>query len=257
MLVIIVSYFIGSNNNQCLKNTGVWVGYELILPIKIFNKNSLYKDFESLYLKSNLYFSHSNQRSSCKIIYDWYEDGLSLNFLTLETRSLVFSHKIDGKYWFDIKNPETRKYILDRFKKYKTKYPKGKIHLDDHWSIPAQYGDYTKELNNLTKEIINITGPLSISVLPLNYSKAKYNANWLYWIENYAIEEVILQNYAEDNFDYEVSIFYNQVNKIPVKKRVGVYIRPQNKLVGASPFPIYIFSLRTSLLKDLDNIFNN
>lgn len=254
----------GSKNNQCSKNSGVWAGYETSLPIFLFNKNFLYKDFNKIYIKTNLVFNTKDVKG-CGITYNWYEDGLSLNFINNNTKGLVFDKKVDGKYWLDISKPQTKIYILNKFKLYKLKYPKNKLHLDDHWSIPSIYGNYQNDLNELTKELYLLLGPFSISVLPLNYSVTNYNANWNMWIQQGYISEIILQNYVEDNFDYELYLFDTLTSSYKITRGCGIYLRSnyskqtlnkyKQKILNKQITPIE-FSLRTSLLLDLKTFIN-
>jgi hypothetical protein len=264
-LTYIIVYKTSNKNNQCLKNTGVWVGYETLLPIEFFNQSILYKDFNNLYLKSDLDKLVFTGKS-CGNGYDWFEDGLSLNYLTNETRHLVFENKVDGKYWLDISKPESRFYILNKFRIYRIKYPNRTVHLDDHWAIPNDYGDYGNYLNILTKDVSSVIGPISLSVLPLNYSIRHYNANWKLWLDTGYLNEIILQNYVDKNFDYELLEFKHNTKNYKGLIGVGVYIRQSDskesleikkrRIISFKMVPIE-FSLRTSLLLDLKTKIGN
>ncbi len=251
-LYFTLSYLNKDINKQHLKNEGVWVGYETLLPIVFTRSYFLVKDFKYLYLKSDFNFIDVNHNYfKNRNIYYWYEDGLSLNYLTHYTKHLVFDKKVDGKYWLDINKPEARRYIINKLKS------RGKvnIHLDDHWAIPKQYGpQYTNLLNDLTLELVNKVGPISFSVLPLNYAKANYNTDWKYWLDNGWVSEIILQNYAANNFDYEISQFKNNTRHFEGNKGIGIYLRNNTdiniyrKKVNREGFKLYMFSLRTYLL---------
>lgn len=246
---LLLSFINKDVNKQNLKD-GVWVGYETLLPINILNADFLFKNYKNIYVKSDLDFIKFNSSLKNRNIYYWYEDGLSLNYLTPYTKKLVFPFKVDGKYWLDISKPEAKRYILTKL----TSQNDYKIHLDDHWAIPYQYGDYSKELNLLTKELVNKLGPISLSVLPSKYAKQKYNVDWKLWLDNNYLSEIILQNYTEKNFDYELKIFKKEVEDFKGIKAVGVYIRnskTKNRykdIIVDSNLEVRLFSLRTDLI---------
>jgi hypothetical protein len=249
-----LSYLNKDINKQDLKSEGVWVGYETLIPIIYTKSYFLFQDFKYLYLKSDFNFIDVDYKYlKNRNIYYWYEDGLSLNYLTEYTEHLVFDEKIDDKYWLDIRKPEARKYIINKLKN------RGgvKIHLDDHWAIPKQYGlEYTKLLNDLTIELVKEVGPISISVLPLNYARSNYNVDWQYWLDNQLLSEIILQNYSVNNFDYEILQFKNNVKYFEGNKGIGIYLREDTNTdiyrqkAKKEGFKLYIFSLRTYLFHD-------
>lgn len=256
MLIVIsiftLSFFNKEDNTQCSNNNGIWVGAESSIPLTLLRTNNFISNYKNVYLKSNLHITPVPKLSSCQNVYSWYEDGLSLNFLTPSTKPLVFKEKVDGKYWFDISKEETRSYILKKFKNYNKEYP---IHLDDHWSIPTQYGDYTKELDSLTKEVVDIIGPFSLSVLPFPYSLDKYNVNWIQWINKGYISEIILQNYVPKNFKVDLLKFDKQTKDLNIKRSIGLYQRKKSlqkeiDIIKGYDMSYSIFSYRTSIGRD-------
>ena len=235
-------------SNQCLNSKSAWVGGEIALPSLLINSSLIYNPYKTLYIKTINTKVPIRGNHNCRSIYAWYEDGLSLNWIDNKTKSLVFPFKVDGKYWLDIRNPKTKEYILKKLIKSNSKYP---IHLDDHWAIPIEYGDYQKELNDLTKELYNNIGPFSISVLPYNYAKTNYNVDWTYWLANNLLSEIVLQNYVPNNFEYEVEIFYQLTKKYNLPKKMGIYIRDRNYkkyLKNKYNFETVVFSLRTEIM---------
>jgi uncharacterized lipoprotein YddW (UPF0748 family) len=255
VVIFILSFLFHDKNIQCNSSRNVWVGNETSLSILILNKPSLFNNFQDLYIKSNLiWFSDYHVENSCHNIYAWFEDGLSLNYLTSETKKLVFSFKTEGKYWLDISKPKTREYILNKIKKFHNKYQVN-IHLDDHWAIPKIYGNFETDLNNLTKKVFDVVGSLSISVLPKEYARNNYNVNWLYWLNNNLVNEIVLQNYVTNNIDLEIQNFHKLVKQYSINSSIGFYTGRYNKShiesVNKLKMGVFIFSLRLELIQSI------
>ena len=183
-------------------------------------------------------------------VYAWFQDGLALDTLTPQTEALVFPEKIDRKYWLDITNPAARAYILNIFRDFRRAYPDTPVHLDDHWAVPHQFGDHEAALTKLTREVVALTGPVSLSAHPLNFSREKYNLDWGYWAEAGLLEEFILQNYVPANFALELTTLQHQTANWSIPVKIGVYGGPgfvardvevQIRAVQAADLPVVLF----------------
>ena len=97
------------------------------------------------------------------------------------------------------------------------------IHLDDHFAIPLEYGDYRKEVNELALEVYKIGCKFSLSVLPQQYALEKYNQDWEHFLQQGYLSEIILQNYIENYIDKNLEDFLITVEKYNVNYSIGIY----------------------------------
>jgi hypothetical protein len=210
---------------NCDYSKGAWLDIPLSIISSLPQGERLFKNYGNIYvlIKSNSLLSLIDlKENSCHKKYAWYENGLSMNFINEEVKDLVFPYKVDGKYWLDISNPASRSYFLNQFKELSKKH-KNIIHLDDHFGIPAEYGDYRKEVNELALEVYKIGGKFSLSVLPQQYALEKYNQNWEHFLQQGYLSEIILQNYVEKNFEKNLEDFLITVKKYNVNYSIGIY----------------------------------
>lgn len=161
--------------------------------------------------------------NSSYTVYAWFQDGLSLDSLNNTTKDLVFDRKIRGKYWLDISKPRARMYILGIMRDFVSTHPHITVHLDDHWAVPKEFGDFSNELTDLTERVVNITGPVSVSGLPLGYTRREHNIDWHTWCKKGFLKEFVLQNYVPAHFEYETEVFLRQTNNWSIPTSVGIY----------------------------------
>lgn len=224
-LLIIAPISSNNNNKKCDYTKGTWLDIPLSIITSAPGGDRLYDDYGNIYvlIKSNKLLNIIDlEESSCHKKYAWYENGLSLNFVNEETKSLVFKNKVDNKYWLDISKPEARNYFLNQFKELRKEH-NNVIHLDDHFAIPSVYGDYRQEINSLAHEVYKIGGKFSLSVLPQQYALTKYNQDWEYFLQQGYLSEIILQNYVEKNFDKNLAGFRETVERYNVNYSIGIY----------------------------------
>ena len=139
-------------------------------------------------------------------IYAWYEYGMMLNkydqlakihpdwlLTTNDGRQLV-----NNNFWLNPGHPEVEKYWLNILTEAAAKYPGlYGIQLDDHWSIPQEFGDKKLAMSNLTKKVVaairKVNSNLTISVSPNAYYFAlnRYNQDWLRWVKEKLVDEVL------------------------------------------------------------------
>lgn len=143
--------------------------------------------------------------------YAWFEYGMMLN----PGNAIVQEHPDwllktveggtveDRNVWLDPANPEVQEYILGNIDDIlKIKDLEG-IQLDDHWAVPAVFGSSARRqaLTNFTQKVyshIKAKNPemvVSVSPNPYNFAISKYNQDWLWWVEQGIVDEIVLQVY--------------------------------------------------------------
>ena len=210
---------------NCDYSKGTWLDIPLSTITSLPLGNRLFQDYGNIYVlvKYNQLLSIIDlEKNSCHKKYAWYENGLSMNFINEETKGLVFKDKVNNKYWLDISKPKAKEYFLNQFRELRKNH-KNVIHLDDHFAIPAQYGDYREEVNELALKVYKIGGKFSLSVLPQQYALQKYNQDWEHFLQQGYLSEIILQNYVEKNFDKNLVDFTRTVEKYNVNYSIGIY----------------------------------
>lgn len=172
-------------------------------------------------------------------IYAWLEYGLMLhptNNIALDNPDWLLKTTrgetiINNFVWLDPEHPEVQKYILDIVTEVAQYKNLAGIQLDDHWSIPIQFGNKVKAMNSLTAKIwkqikaLNPQMKLSISPNPYGFSLKKYNQDWLYWADKGYIDEVVLQIYRPTSEQFKTSIKSSQVEQLPsnIPVAIGIY----------------------------------
>jgi uncharacterized lipoprotein YddW (UPF0748 family) len=145
-------------------------------------------------------------------IYAWYEHGMMLfpndKFAQKHPDWLLINAKgkkiIDGHLWLNPEYLEVQKYFVNLFTEVAKNYPSlYGIQLDDHWGIPIEFGDKTQAMTELTNQIVEAIHQVkqdlvvSLSPNPLPFATNRYGQNWLLWIKQGLINEVIVQIYRE------------------------------------------------------------
>ncbi|MEL6930387.1 MAG: family 10 glycosylhydrolase [Cyanobacteria bacterium J06600_6] len=143
-------------------------------------------------------------------IYAWYEHGM----MTFPQAKLAQQHPdwilvtddnqklIDQHWWLDPENPEVQEYFVKLLTEVVLNYRDlDGIQLDDHWGIPVQFGDRSQAMTQLTSKVVaairEIRSDLVISLSPnpLGFSRKKYGQDWLAWINQGLIDELVMQLY--------------------------------------------------------------
>ncbi len=146
------------------------------------------------------------QRQGLKI-YAWYEYGLMLNptdpIAKRHPDWLLGQGKVVNNFvWLDPQNSEVQKHFIQLFTEVAYLYPDlFGIQLDDHWSVPREFGNYAESLTTLTQKIsqtikkIHPNWIISLSPNPPQFAYSKYSQDWLNWVRQGYINEVIVQVY--------------------------------------------------------------
>ena len=173
-------------------------------------------------------------------IYAWYEHGM----MAFPNQPIVEQHPdwilttsdgqqyIEKHLWLNPRNPEVREYFVNLFTEAAIKYPDlYGIQVDDHWGIPVIFGDFSSEMNQLTKEIsqaikkTNSNLILSISPNPYSFSIKKYSLDWMKWIKEDLFDEVVIQIYRLDSNSVKQSILTSGIKEASnyANVAIGIY----------------------------------
>ena len=143
--------------------------------------------------------------------YAWFEFGLMLS----PDDPIVKKHPdwllktaagktiADNNVWLNPANPEVQDYIFSHIDDILKEKDLAGIQLDDHWAVPRIFGNKSQALTNLTQKLhrhIQKKNPkliLSLSPNPYRFALDKYNQNWLAWVRQGIIDEVVLQVYRK------------------------------------------------------------
>ncbi|ELR96357.1 glycoside hydrolase family 10 protein [Gloeocapsa sp. PCC 73106] len=140
-------------------------------------------------------------------IYAWYEYGLMLSPRDVLAQKhpdwlLAAGKVVNNCVWLDPSNPEVQQYFQNLFTEVAYLYPKlVGIQLDDHWSVPREFGDYSNQLTQLTAQVaatikkIHPDWIISVSPNPPSFAYQQYNQNWLNWVYQGYANEVVVQIY--------------------------------------------------------------
>ncbi|NEO38476.1 MAG: family 10 glycosylhydrolase [Moorea sp. SIOASIH] len=145
-------------------------------------------------------------------IYAWYEHGMMLHLNSKFAKqhpnwllkTSTGEKAIDQHLWLNPKHPDVQQYFINLFTEVAKNYPNlYGIQLDDHWGIPTQFGNHARVMTELTRKIyqavktINPNLIISLSPNSPSFSYRKYSQNWLYWVRQGFIDEVIVQIYRK------------------------------------------------------------
>ena len=180
-------------------------------------------------------------------VYAWYEygmmaglkDGLAKQHPDWLLTTSDGQQYIEQHLWLDPNNPEVRQYFRNLFGEVANKYPNlTGIQLDDHWGIPAVFGNYQQAMNLLTREIsseIRKANPnlvLSLSPNPYSFSLTKYSQNWMEWLKEGLFDELVMQIYRLDADRVRQSTLTSGVKQASnyVTVAIGLYAGGQKQL---------------------------
>ena len=173
-------------------------------------------------------------------VYAWYEHGM----MTFPNSELAQQHPdwilatsqgkklIDHHWWLDPANPEVQQYFLNLFTEVAASYlDLYGIQIDDHWSIPIQFGNQTVAMTQLTRKVVKAIRKIrpdlviSLSPNPLGFSLNKYSQDWLAWIKAGLIDELVMQLYRQTSQEVALSIDNSILPEVKnyVDVAVGIY----------------------------------
>ena len=181
--------------------------------------------------------SKEGNRQSLQV-YAWLEYGLMLhptNEVAIANPEWLLQTPegetiVNDFVWLNPEHPEVQEYILQIISEV-SQYNLTGIQLDDHWSVPIQFGNKVQAMNELTAKIrqtmkeINPDLKLSISPNPYGFSLKKYNQDWLHWAKQGYIDEVALQVYRPTSDEFAKSIQSSQIQQLPadIPVVIGIY----------------------------------
>lgn len=179
---------------------------------------------------------HQGKRQGLKI-YGWFEYGLMLHANDPIAKKhpewlLGEGKEVNGFVWLNPAHPEVEQYFVDLFTEFAYLYHKlAGIQLDDHWSVPAEFGNYSTALTNLTAKIaqevkkINPHWVISLSPNPPHFAYHKYSQDWLTWVRQGYIDEVVVQIYRPTTQEVRRTLYHSGLQEaskyVPVA--VGIY----------------------------------
>jgi uncharacterized lipoprotein YddW (UPF0748 family) len=234
---------------------------------------------------------HQGKRQGLQI-YAWYEYGLMLH----PDDSLAKKHPdwllaggklVNNCVWLNPSHLEVQQYFKNLFAEVAYLYPQlVGIQLDDHWSVPREFGEYSNQLTQLTAQVaatvkkIQPDWIISLSPNPPNFAYQQYNQNWLDWVYQGYIDEVVVQIYRPSTTEVNQTLPYSGLPEaseyVPVAAGIytgfsgqGLEIKPlkevqqqikavQNQGYGYSLFTYeYTFSfLRIARTKTKESFFH-
>lgn len=143
--------------------------------------------------------------------YAWFEYGLMLypkNAIVKKHPDWLLKTREgetveDGNVWLDPTHREVQEYILGHIDDILKIKGLAGIQLDDHWAVPKAFGSINQRqaLTSLTQKVYNhikAKNPqlvVSISPNPYHFAISKYNQDWLWWVKQKIVDEVVLQIY--------------------------------------------------------------
>lgn len=172
--------------------------------------------------------------------YAWFEYGLMLS----PKDSVVKKHPdwllktADGKMienenvWLNPALPKVQDYILGHIDDIlKVKNLTG-IQFDDHWAVPKVFGteNQRQSLTQLTERVyrhLKAHNPqlvVSLSPNPYHFALSRYNQDWLRWVEQGILDEVVLQVYRPTPEAVTASLSPSGINTASRYVPVGVGI---------------------------------
>ncbi|MFN5969450.1 MAG: glycoside hydrolase family 10 protein [Microcystis sp.] len=110
---------------------------------------------------------------------------------------------VETNVWLDPANPQVQAYLLGNMEDILKEKDLAGIQLDDHWAVPRVFGNKSQALTNLTRKLhdhvkaINPKLVVSLSPNPHSFAVNKYNQNWLAWVRQGIVDEVVLQIYRK------------------------------------------------------------
>lgn len=172
--------------------------------------------------------------------YAWFEYGLMLPahdlvvqrnpdwLLTMANGEQIIPNHGIAMVWLDPGHPGVQDYILGHIDDILREEALAGIQLDDHWAVPRQFGDRRRELTALTKKVqerIKAKNPdleLSLSPNTYRFSLNEYNQDWLSWVRQGIIDEVIVQVYRGSTAEVQQTINNSGIHTASRYVPVGV-----------------------------------
>jgi uncharacterized lipoprotein YddW (UPF0748 family) len=197
--------------------------------------------------------------------YAWFEYGLMLPesdpvaqknpdwLLTMPNGEQVIENHGIPMVWLDPSHPEVQSYILGHVDDILKEKALAGIQLDDHWGVPRQFGNYHDALTALTHQVqqhIKATNPdlvLSLSPNPYQFARSQYNQDWLRWVKQGLIDEVVVQVYRATPGEVQQTIAGSGIHTASRYVPVGVGLFTGFK---AKPFTIQPIQAQ---IKTVDN----
>ena len=128
--------------------------------------------------------------------------------------------------WLDPSNPDVKAYILGHVDDILKEDSLAGIQLDDHWAVPREFGDYRSALTELTRQVhqhIQAKNPdlvLSLSPNSYQFARNQYNQDWLPWVKQGIVDEVVVQVYRATPGEVEETVatsgIYTASRYVPV-----------------------------------------
>ena len=180
--------------------------------------------------------------------YAWLEYGLKIpahsplakknrDALIQKSNGELLYYKGQGGTYVYI-NPRSesgRKYLLNLVRVSLSNKAIGGIHLDDNWSIPAEMGNYHDSLYAVTKEVKDLIDQtakkqgrdikLSLSANPISFAANRQNQNWMRWIRDGIVDEMVIQVYrpiGQTRTTINASGYHESKQMVPTS--VGIHI---------------------------------
>ncbi|WP_233258681.1 glycoside hydrolase family 10 protein [[Phormidium] sp. ETS-05] len=205
-----------------------------------------------------------------------------LNFSQVNIPNFIRDRLIRQQVWLNPFHPEVQQLILDLILEVVRRYDVDGIQLDDHFGLPVElgYDEFTVELyrrehggknppddpkdeewmfwrsqkiNAFMQKIFTSVKAIKpqclICLSPNSYefSYGKYLQNWLTWVNNGWVEELVLQVYRDDARSFEAELNQTAVQIAGQKIPVGVGI-----LTGTltHPVPVEQIQEQVQLVRD-------
>ena len=180
-------------------------------------------------------------------IYAWYEygmmagldDGLATQHPEWLLSTPQGEQYIEQHLWLDPNNPEVQEYFRNLLVEVAENYPQlAGIQLDDHWGIPAIFGNYQQAMTELTRNVteavrqINPNLIISLSPNPYGFSRKKYSQDWMLWLKEGFFDELVLQIYRDDSQSVRQSTITSGIREASnyVNVAVGLFAGGEPKL---------------------------
>jgi len=137
---------------------------------------------------------------------------------------------VEGRVWLNPVHPGVRRLMLGLMEELAGYKELSIIQLDDHWGIPAAFGNHRAALTSLTRAAFRTVKRVDphkvLSLSPNNYrhARARYNQDWLPWVQEGIIEEVMLQAYRKSEREVAAEIDASGLALAARRARTGVII---------------------------------
>jgi uncharacterized lipoprotein YddW (UPF0748 family) len=197
--------------------------------------------------------------------YAWFEYGLMLPqydpvaknnpdwLLTMANGEQVIENHGMPMVWLDPAHPGVQAYILGHIDDILQEQSLAGIQLDDHWAVPRQFGDRQQDLTALTAKVserIKTKNPaleLSLSPNPYQFSRNEYNQDWLSWVRQGIIDEVVVQVYRSTPAEVQQTVANSGIHTASRYVPVGIGLYTGIK---AKPFNLQAIKNQIQAVED-------